>query len=268
MYYSEELKNKYARQFAGLTFSDNFMFSRVMENIDIAKDVIRIILGDEIAEILSVESEKVIKVLPGKHGVRYDIRVKTKTGECIYNIEMQQKDERNTPKRSRYYQATSDSSYLRQGLNYNMLPTHYTVFICKFDPFGLNEALYRFYNYDPEHNLSLDDGTYKLFLNTKGNSTPNKEMNNLMRYIDDGTVSDDTTAKIDNEVRVIRNSSDDFIEYIDTLMLKSEAEAKGEAKGKAKMLKYLVSLGHTVKQLSEMFEMPEKEIEYLLAMDV
>ena len=49
MYYSEELKNKYARQFAGLTFSDNFMFSRVMENIDIAKDVIRIILGDEIA---------------------------------------------------------------------------------------------------------------------------------------------------------------------------------------------------------------------------
>ena len=50
-------------------------------------------------------------------------------------------------------------------------------------------------------------------------STPNKEMNNLMRYIDDGTVSDDTTAKIDNEGRVFRSNLDDFIEYIDTLTI-------------------------------------------------
>ena len=43
------------------------------------------------------------------------------------------------------------------------------------------------------------------------------------------------------------------------------AEQKGKTEGKAIMLKQLVSLGHTVKQLSSIFNMPEKEIEDLLA---
>ncbi len=52
---------------------------------------------------------------------------------------------------------------------------------------------------------------------------------------------------------------------------KVEYEAKGrtegEAKGEAKLLKKLVKLGNSIKQLSEMFEIPESEIEGLLALD-
>ena len=48
---------------------------------------------------------------------------------------------------------------------------------------------------------------------------------------------------------------------------RAEGEAKGRAEGEAKLLKKLIKLGNSIKQLSEMFEMPESEIESLLAMD-
>ena len=51
---------------------------------------------------------------------------------------------------------------------------------------------------------------------------------------------------------------------------RAEGEAKGRAEGEAKgvsgMLKKLQKLGKTVKQLSEMFDMPEAEVERFLAM--
>ncbi|MBQ8132879.1 MAG: hypothetical protein IJ192_00460 [Clostridia bacterium] len=43
---------------------------------------------------------------------------------------------------------------------------------------------------------------------------------------------------------------------------------QGQSEGEAKMLKKLQKLGNSIKQLSVMFEMPESEIEKLLAMDI
>lgn len=48
---------------------------------------------------------------------------------------------------------------------------------------------------------------------------------------------------------------------------RAEGEAKGREKGKSELLKRLQNLGNTVKQIAAMFEMPESEVEKLLAMD-
>ena len=49
---------------------------------------------------------------------------------------------------------------------------------------------------------------------------------------------------------------------------RAEGRAEGEAKGEAKILKRLKELGNSVKQLSEMFSIPESTVEQYLAMDV
>ena len=48
----------------------------------------------------------------------------------------------------------------------------------------------------------------------------------------------------------------------------AKGRAEGIAKGEARILKKLQALGNSIKQLSEMFDMPESEVESLLAMDV
>ena len=48
---------------------------------------------------------------------------------------------------------------------------------------------------------------------------------------------------------------------------KAEGIAEGKTKGEAALLKKLQKLGNTVKQIAAMFEMPENEVERLLAID-
>ena len=107
--------------------------------------------------------------------------------------------------------------------------------------------------------------------NTKG-KTNKKELRNLMRYIEDGTVSDDITARIDDKVNDVRNSSESFIEYIDAMLhekaIREESETKGRKEGKAELLQQLAALGETVDELSAKYNMPVNEIEELLTMDV
>jgi len=48
---------------------------------------------------------------------------------------------------------------------------------------------------------------------------------------------------------------------------KAEGIAEGKTKGEAALLKKLQKLGNTVKQIAAMFEMPESEVERLLAIN-
>ena len=63
-------------------------------------------------------------------------------------------------------------SVLSSGESYNSLPDTYVIFICDFDPFGLQRYCYSFENLCLEDNtLSLDDGSKSIFLSTKGNNS-------------------------------------------------------------------------------------------------
>ncbi len=64
-----------------------------------------------------------------------------------------------------------------------------------------------------------------------------------------------------------RNQYDIAVKKIEREKGRAEGMEKGMEKGQAKLLKKLSKLGNSIKQLSEMFEMPESEIETLLAMD-
>ena len=90
------------------------------------------------------------------------------------------------PKRSRYYQDIIDLNRIEKGEAYDILNTSYVIFICTFDFFESNKSMYEFENIcinKPE--LKLNDGTHKIFLNTKGDrSSISKELKLLLDYFD------------------------------------------------------------------------------------
>ena len=59
------------------------------------------------------------------------------------------------------------------------------IFICNYDPFGRGKAVYRFrYREDEEKDLYLEDGTYKIYLNTAcAEEAIPDDMKNLFQYI-------------------------------------------------------------------------------------
>ncbi len=133
-----------------------------------------------------IEPEKVMDVLPDKRGIRLDVYVENGENET-FDCEMQVARRSDLPKRSRYYQSIIDLQSLQKGKTgrYKDLKTGYVIFICKFDPFNRGEAVYFFENScRGVKNLSLDDGTYKVFVNAESKSDNiSPELRSFLRFI-------------------------------------------------------------------------------------
>ena len=150
-----------------MTVKDNFMFGAVMLDAENCKDTLERCLGIEIARV-EVSKEKSIVYNPKYKGVRLDVYAKD-GNETRYNVEMQVLRKPALQKRARYYHGQIDMELLLTGLEYKNLPDTYVIFICDFDPLG--ERKYRYTRKVickevPE--LDMDDGSYTIFLSTKG----------------------------------------------------------------------------------------------------
>ena len=101
------------KRFEDLTFTDDFMFCKVMQNPDLCKRLIEMILAGTIGKITYISVQHTIKNYEQAKSVRFDVLVQTENGK-FYDIEMQVSNERNIPKRMRFYQAAIDISFLER----------------------------------------------------------------------------------------------------------------------------------------------------------
>ena len=174
----------YIRDYSELGISNDFMFGKIMENEERCRVFLEQILNIRIDHIENLDRQKTIDEKIDAHGVRLDIYVED--GKTVYNCEMQTAESRDLGKRSRYYQSQIDLSCLNKGLRYSELKKSYIIFICTFDPFGLNRYIYTFENRcleDPEPRLH--DDAIKMFVNTKGViGEVNDGFRELMHFLD------------------------------------------------------------------------------------
>ena len=157
------------------------------------------------------------------------------TKDVIYNIEMQPVKRDNLPKRSRYYQGMIDLNLIEKGDSYKNLNQSYVIFICCFDLFGRNRCKYTFENRCIEEpDIPLEDGTVKIFLNSKGDlSGLNATLGAFLSYINNGTLSENTfITLLDNEIKKARENLEWRREYMTLFMRDQENQELGRAEGR------------------------------------
>ena len=138
---------------------------------------------------------------------------------------------------------------LEKGQSYDALNNTYIIFICTFGVFTGNRHKYTFKNLClEEQGLSLEDGSTKLFLSTKGTADDiSKPLKIFLDYVDGKLPADTLMQEIDAEVNTVRSCDEWRREYM-TLALEmdrkySEGKAEGRIEGKAEgMLRLAVSL--------------------------
>ena len=124
-----------------------------------------------------------------------------------------------------------DIDLIEKGRDYLELKNSIVIFICTFDPFGYGRHLYSFENVClQDFNISLNDKTTKIFLNTKGTMedipTP---LRNFLKYIDSGEITDEYTKELDETVIQVRQDKK-WREKIMTLEEYAQATAKVASK--------------------------------------
>ena len=119
-----------------LTFTDDFMFGRIMQNPEICKGLLERLLEIKIDKIEYPILQKTIAPHYKAKGIRLDVYVQD--SNRVFDIEIQNSLDENLPKRTRYYQSMMDVDLLLKGKNYTELKESFVIFICKDDFFGFD----------------------------------------------------------------------------------------------------------------------------------
>ena len=257
-----------------LRYTDGFIFGKVNKNTDVVVETLETILGKEIdkSDIYGgTDSEKFVKQTSDSKGIRLDIHLMTE--HQIYNAEMENyssEKKKEIRKRTRYYQGLIDMDHLYAGMKYYDLKETYIIFICTYDVFGKGYFRYQFENRCiHDHDLTLDDGTVKIFLNSKGyrnapDDEVSQEIKNYLKYVETGEAVDELTRRIDMEVINVQNNKifkreymkqmADIMDYEHTIEIKDaeiedyKAEVAVQAREIARLKQLLAESDNSVEE--------------------
>ncbi|MCM1127111.1 MAG: Rpn family recombination-promoting nuclease/putative transposase [Lachnospiraceae bacterium] len=232
------------KAFEELQIKDDFMFSVIMRNPKFCKPFLERILNIKISHIEYPKSQAIIDISADAKSVRLDIYVEDGK-ETVYNIEMQTTENRNLPKRTRYYQGMIDLNILEKGDNYKDLKRSFVILVCTFDLFGEGRHIYTFENRCIQNlELSLGDDTTKIILNTKGTMddvTP--EMKKLLDFIDGKEPEDDFTRELDEAVQSVRKNEKWRLDYMTLQMNYQEKYEQGVEQEKRQSALRMIEAG-------------------------
>lgn len=246
------------KRFKDLDLNNSFLFAAALENPETCQLVLEIILGCKLPKV-KVRAEHCVLVSSEFRSVRMDIYASSEM-RVNYNVEAQNENQGNLPKRSRYHQAEMDVASLKPGDNFNDLRPSYVIFICTFDPFGKGLYRYTFEERCLECDIPLGDETCKIFLNTKGTNEADvpEELVHFLRYIEQSTdeyvagVTEESIIQLHEKVTELKQWQELEERYMTFEEMLRNREEKGRAEGKIEtLLLFLTELGELPETLRE-----------------
>ncbi len=211
------------------TLMNNYVFSMVMREPKRIKPLLEYILDKKIKNISMVEPEKTLKEKFEAKGIRLDLYVEDMDG-VVYDVEVQTTDQKNLPRRMRYYQGMLDIAFFPAGADYNMMRKSYVIFICNFDPYGEEQYIYTFQNRcDQKPELLFGDDAVKVVVNTKGKKGEiSKELKEAIIYLDREEVTGPYSKELDDAVNELKSSEERGQEYMMLMTYGAEQRAIGK----------------------------------------
>ena len=214
-----------------LTFTDDFMFGRIMQNPEICKGLLERLLEIKIEKVEYPTLQKSISPHYKSKGVRLDVYVQD--SNRVFDIEIQNFLDENLPKRTRYYQSMMDVDLLLKGKNYTQLKESFVIFVCKKDFFGENMPCYFFTNTCRDKpDLQLDDKSYKVIFNASAfKNEKNLEKKSILEYIIDKKSTSEFTTKLDTLVEQTKLNEIFKGDYMAWGLAEFDAEQRGYKEG-------------------------------------
>ena len=238
-----EYENAY-EEWSTAGIGNTFLFGKVMtSNPNLLLELLQYSLPEfHIKQIENPEKEADVKLSIDAHGVRLDVITTDDQGRRI-DVEMQMRDEKNIPRRMRYYEGSIDQATLEKGQNYNRLGDVVILFITPFDPFN-EHGEHGYYKYtfrntcQEDKELVLDDGVTKVLLNAAGHkgdiTSELKEFLQLVAGNVDSThyAEGSFADRVQRQVHIARRNARWRKEYMDWEMMMRNEREKGREEGR------------------------------------
>lgn len=190
-----------------LPFSNNFIFTKVMQNEEICRHTLELLLNIKIKKLEYTNSEVYFKDSYDSHGIRFDVY--TVDDKHCYDIEMQTTNKSNLLKRARFYSSCIDVDSLKQGKDYSELKENIIIFLCLEDPFNEKLPVYTFKTQCLELPEIGDDETTKVFYNIcQLEKHPDKNVRNFFNFIKTDIPTDEFTETLSRYTSIAKQDID------------------------------------------------------------
>ena len=222
------------KRWEDLDITDDFIFTRVMQNKRLCRTLLEMILKVKVGKIKFLTSHHAIQIEPNAKGIIMDVYLKDENK--VINVEMQTSNKGDLPRRARYYQAAADIDTTPKGSKYKDLKQNYVIFICTFDPFHQEKPIYSFQNYCVDYGvpIPLADGTEKIFLNTTAKDLTNLdgEMSLFYDYVRDKTAQTAFTKELDATISRMKQEKEERNMYLTYTSRMMECRQDGYEEGR------------------------------------
>lgn len=261
------------RPLEDLNVMDDFLINALACNPEIGvpfcRTLLSVLLQRPIGKI-TITAQKVIPAAaPDKRGIRMDVVIEefaeadtisgvmqSGTALKVYDLEAHIPDDTDLFRHNRFYQAKTDSRYLKSGVkDFGKLPELYVITLTNYDPFGYGYMMYTVKNQCVEvPEINYADGLYYIYFYTGGTKGGCEEIRKLLEYLKDSRNENAVTeatreiheyvsrVKVDPEMEAEYMKFDDLIYYTQEKGRK-EGFAEGRASDVCKILesKFAVS---------------------------
>lgn len=261
--------------------NNDIMFALVMNDAELCRGLLERIFPGRKIRMLKVcdgsDVEVQNTIITGMISKSIRLDVLFEDDDSLYSIEMQRFDDTALPMRGRYYASAIDIDQLRKGDEYKELKKNYVIFICTFDHYGLEQAVYNFQNYDVKNSLPYGDESYKLIINTTApaENTP-QELMPFFDYVNRMEVPADDAFIQALHRQVQKYNTSEWRRKLMTLeekikleveMAREEAFKDGELKGKTEAKKMAASKmkekGFDIKEIADITGLTVEETKNL-----
>ncbi|MBR4823448.1 MAG: Rpn family recombination-promoting nuclease/putative transposase [Spirochaetaceae bacterium] len=254
----------YIKPFEELCFYDDFMFGVVMQDKEICCEALECMLGFKIDHVEYSEPQKTVAPLYTAHAIRLDVYVKD--SNRIYDVEIQNKDEQNIGRRTRYYQGMMDVDSLLKGEDYSELKESIVIFLCRFDPFKKGIPCYTIKRSCMEDSsVFLDDAaTVQIFNCTAYDKIENRNLKAFIKFVQTNTAESDFTRRIDDMVETQKQIEELKKVYLSWSLHDSDMRREGKKEQAVESAKKLLAMNVlTREQIAQAVELPLETIEEL-----
>ena len=233
------------KELKDLDLLDRFLFAEAIEDPETMELILEVILGREIILNHLPQAEKEQRRFLWSKQVKLDVWAKD-VDDVVYDTEVQKRNTKDLPKRSRLYNSLIDSNLLPPGTaSYKPLNDVYVIIITPFDLF--RKGLYKYtFNMGCQEapGIRLEDGATRIFLNTRGKNPEgvNDELIDLLKYFEHSTgdtarnSSSRRIARLHEKISDIKASEEIGVKFMNAWEEKLLDRQDGYEEGKRKGL--------------------------------
>ncbi len=221
----------FIKPFEELCFYDDFMFGVVMQDKELCKEALECMLGFEIDHIEYSEPQRAVAPLYTAHSIRLDVYVKDSSR--IYDVEIQNKDEHDIGRRTRYYQGMMDVDSLLKGEDYSELKESIVIFLCRFDPFKKGIPCYTVRRTCKEDSsVFVDDAAVvQIFNCTAYDKIENESLRKFLKFVQTNKAESNFTRRLNNMVETQKKVEEMKKTYLSWSLHDSDVRREGRREG-------------------------------------